>query len=306
MLATGGLALVLAACGGDDAEDGGDSSGTGDEGGEAAEPVDGPTITIGSFNFGESEILGNVYGQALEDAGYDVEYNLNVGAREVLLPELEEGNIDLVPEYVGSALSAGFGGEPTGELQPTLEALTSEFEAIGVQVLEPTDGQNANAYVVAGDSDLASLADLADAGELTLAGPPECEDRDTCYAGIVDLYGASDLQFETIPEGSVRVASLREGQVDVIVLFSTQPVIEVEGFKQLEDPEGIVPVENIVPVVNGEVVDAYGEDMATVLNEVSAAITTEALIDLNGRVELDNEDAEDVAAAFLSEQGLVG
>lgn len=332
LLATGGLALLLAACGGDDEEgddagddtastateddggegeaeptDSGDDTATEDDGeGEAAAPADGPAVTVGSFNFGESQILGNIYGIALEEAGYEVEYQLDLGTREVILPELENGNIDLLPEYVGSALSVGFAGEPTADLDATLEALQGELDAIGVTALEPAPGQDANAFVVAGDSDLQSLADVADAGDLTFAGPPECEDRSTCFAGLQELYGAENVAFETIAEGSVRVASLREGQVDMILLFSTQPVIEVEGFRQLEDPEGIVPVENIVPVVSSEVFDAYGEDMASLLDEVSATITTEALIDLNGRFELDAEDADSIARDFLTEQGLIG
>ncbi len=104
----------------------------------------------------------------------------------------------------------------------------------------------------------------------------------------------------------MRIASLQNGEVEVATLFSTQPVIAEFGFVPLDDPEGLVAVENIVPVVSQEVADAYGEAMTSVVNEVSELITTEVLIDLNGRVELDAEDPADVATAFLEENDLLG
>lgn len=324
MAVTATLALTLAACGGGDEDgggaDGGDSaeeSASADAGGESSEdggeaaPVDGPPITVASFNFPESIILAEIYAQALEDAGYSVERNLELGSREVIFPELTSGNIDFLPEYVGSALGVGFGGEPTGDLEETLSALTSEFESEGVVVLEPAPGEDKNVYVVTSDfadeNGVAAIPDLADAGDLTMAGPPECEERANCFAGLSgDPYNLSNLSFEGIPEGSVLISSLRNGEIEVGTLFSTQPVIEQEGFVVLEDPEGIVAVENIVPVVSQEVADAYGQEMVDLVNSISETIETETLIDLNGRVEIDAEDPADVATAFLEEQGLLG
>ncbi len=280
-----------------------------DDGGAA--PGDGPPVTIASFNFTESTILAEIYGQALEDAGFEVERQLDLGSREVIFPELTDGNIDLLPEYVGSALTVGFGGEATGDLDETLEALTAEFEAVGVVVLEPAPGEDKNVYVVTGDysqdNGVTSIPDLSGVGDITLGGPPECEERQNCFVGLSgDPYNLSNLSFEAIPEGSVRIAALRNGEIEVTTLFSTQPVIEQEGFVVLEDPEGLVAVENIVPVVSQEVADAYGETMTSVVNAVSELITTETLIDLNGRVEIDAQDPADVAADFLSENDLVG
>lgn len=292
------LALALAACGGDDPDD-------------AAAPVDGPTITVASFNFTESTILGEMYAQAMEDAGYPVQRQLNLGSREVINPELFAGDIDLLPEYVGSALTVGFGGEATSDLDESLAALRDAYADEGVQVLEPAPGEDKNVYVVTGDfadsNGVSSISDLADLGELTLGGPPECESRETCYLGLTEgPYTLDNLAFEGIAEGAVRISSLENGQVDVTTLFSTQPVIAESGFVVLDDDQGLTAVENIVPVVSDEIVDAYGDDLTELLNSVSALVTTDALIDLNGRVELDAEAPADVAGEFLADNGITG
>ena len=297
LAAAAGLALLAAACG-DSEPDGG------------AAPVDGPTITVGSFNFPESVILAEIYAQALEASGYTVERNLNLGARELVFPELENGNLGLLPEYVGSALSVGFGdvAGATGDLDATLDRLRSEFEAIGVEVLEPAPGEDKNVFVVTGDfadaNGLATISDLTGIDNIVFAGPPECEGRDTCLQGLQDVYGLTNLEFQAVQEGSVRIASLENGDIDLTLLFSTQPVIAEKGFVALEDDQGMVPVENIVPVVTSEVVEAYGSDLTDLLDRVSALITTEVLIDLNGRVEIDAENPADVAAAFLADHDL--
>lgn len=305
---TGLLALTLAACsGGGEPDSGADgSTATEDEG---AAPADGPSITVASFNFTESEILAELYAQALEDAGYPVERQLNLGSREVIFPELTSGEIDLVPEYVGSALTVGFGAEATSDLDESLAALREQFEADGVQVLEPAPGEDKNVYAVTGafaeENGVSTISDLADAGDITLAGPPECESRETCYLGLTDgPYELGNLAFEGIAEGAVRISSLENGDVEVATLFSTQPVIAEKGFVALEDDQGLTAVENIVPVVSDEVVEAYGDDLVALLDEVSALITTEVLLDLNGQVELEAADPADVAGQFLADNGI--
>jgi osmoprotectant transport system substrate-binding protein len=288
------LALVTAACGG---SSGGDVE-------------DGPTITVTSFNFPESTILAEIYAQALEDRGYSVERQLNLGSREVIFPEIESGNIDLLPEYLGSALQVGFGADAPATTDDGVDALSDAFADLGMVVLDPAPGQDKNVFVVtdafADANGLSSVADLASAGEIVLGGPPECEERATCYAGVVETYGLDNLGFESIAEGSARIAALENGEIDVSLLFSTQPVITEKGFVALEDTEGLIAPENIIPVVSQEVVDAYGDDLTSLLNSISSEITTEVLLDLNGRVELDAQNPEDVAAEWLSENGFVG
>lgn len=307
------LALGLVACGGTD------GSTTDPSEGQTSEPAatdspgdvpDGPTVVIGSFNFGESQILGNIYAIALEEAGYPVETKLDLGSREVILPELENGSLSFLPEYAGSALSVGFGGEATGDLAETIGLLEEEFSEIGVTVLEPAPGQDANAFAVtaefAQEHDLTTVADLANVdGPVRFAGPPECEERTTCLLALTDTYGLDNIEFEAIQEGGVRVSSLSNGDVDMALLFTTQPVIAQEGFVVLEDTEGAIPVENIVPVVTNEVVDAYGDDFVSLINSISELITTDVLIELNGKVEIDAEDPEDVARQWLTDQGVI-
>lgn len=295
------LALALAACGGDD---------TGGDGGDGtAAPADGPTVTVGSFNFPESQILAEIYAQVLEDAGIPVERQLNIGARELIYPDLEGGAIDVLPEYVGSALTVRFGGEATADVQATVDALDSELQEVGLAALEPSEAENSNVFVVTSEfaesNDVSALGDLAGAGDLTMGGPPECEERETCFAGIVDAYGLDNLGFETIQETPIRVESLANGEIDLGLLFSTDPAITERDFVVLDDPEGVVAAENIVPVVNQEVLDAYGDTLREPLNEVSAALTTEALIEMNTRSNAGDDPAQ-IAADWLSENDLLG
>lgn len=289
------MALLLAACG----------DGAGDDAGS----VEGPTITVASFNFPESVILAEIYAQALEAEGYDVERNLNLGSRELIFPELQSGAIDLLPEYLGSAIAVGFGEEAPTDQAEAVDVLTELFDADDVRVLEPAPGQDKNVFVVTGDfateNGLTSVSDLAGAGEITLGGPPECEERETCYLGLVETYGLDNLMFESIQEGSARVAALESGEIQVTLLFSTQPVITESGFVALEGTDEIIAPENVVPVVSGEVADAYGDDFAELINSISSEITTEVLLDLNGRVELDAQNPEDVAAEWLTENGFI-
>lgn len=313
------LALLIAACGGEESgEDGTDTTAADTTEAEATDTTtadttaadsDGPTITVSSFNFGESVILAEIYGQALEANGYPIERNLNLGSRELIFPEIESGAIDFLPEYLGSAISVGFGEEAPTDPEEALQTLTDLFADVGVTVLEPAPGQDKNVFVVTGDfaeeNGVSTVSDLADLGELTLGGPPECEDRGTCYAGLVDTYGLDNLSFESIQEGSARIAALESGEIDITLLFSTQPVITERGFVALDGTDEIIAPENIVPVVSDEVADAYGEEMVPLVNSISELITTEVLLDLNGRVELEAQNPEDVATDWLTENGFL-
>ncbi|HLF42846.1 MAG TPA: ABC transporter substrate-binding protein, partial [Acidimicrobiia bacterium] len=263
------LALMLAvtACGDGS---GGDATTTSAAGGDTTATsggaVDGPAITVASFNFPESVILAEIYAQALEANGYTVERNLNLGARELIFPEIASGAIDFLPEYLGSAISVGFTEDAPTDQTEALQALRDLFAGQSATVLEPAPGQDKNVFVVTGDfaaeNGLTTVADLAGAGEVTLGGPPECEDRTTCYAGLVETYGLDNLTFESIAEGAARVAALDSGEIQVALLFSTQPVITQMGFVALEGTDEIIAPENVVPVVSNEVADAYGDEFA--------------------------------------------
>lgn len=320
------LMLVVAACGGGSGEDattttaaGGDATTTPAEvttttGAEATSttsggPGEGPAITVASFNFPESVILAEIYAQALEADGYTIERNLNLGSRELIFPEIESGAIGFLPEYLGSAIAVGFGAEAPTDQAEAVQALTELFAEVGVTVLEPAPGEDKNVFVVTGDfaeeNNVSMVSDLAGLGDLTLGGPPECEERETCYAGLVETYGLENLAFEAIQEGAARVAALSSGGIDLALLFSTQPVITVEGFVALEGTEEIIAPENVIPVVSNEVAEAYGEDFASLVNSISELITTDVLLDLNGRVELEAQNPDDVATDWLNENGLI-
>lgn len=287
------LAVIATACGG---TSGGDTR-------------EGPTITVASFNFPESTILAEIYAQAMEADGYPVERQLNLGSREVIFPEIRSGNIDFIPEYLGSALQVGFEAAAPTSTEAGVTALTDEFAALDMVVLDPAPGQDKNVFVVtqafADANGVSTVADLAGAGDIVLGGPPECEERATCYAGLVDTYGLDNLSFESIQEGSARIAALENGEIDVSLLFSTQPVISEKGFVALEDTENLIAPENIVPVLSQAAVDAYGDDLTSLVDSISAEITTAVLLDLNGRVELDAQDPADVATAWLTENGFL-
>jgi osmoprotectant transport system substrate-binding protein len=303
------VSLLLAACNGDDNGDA-DAPDDADVDTDAIDvPEGGPDITVTSFDFPESTILAEVYGQAMESAGYPVDRQLNIGPRELLYPELEEGSVDLLPEYLGSAIVVGFGGEPPEDVDSGVAALREQFEGIGVTVLESTPAENTNVFVVRSDfadeNGLSSVGDLSGAGDITLAGPPECEGRDTCFVGLQEVYGLDNIGFSSIGEASARLVSLTEGEVEVILLFSTDAVLADDQLTALEDTEGMIPPENIVPVLRTEVVDFYGDDLVNLLESIGDQLTTEVLIQFNDRA---NEGVapDQIASDFLDEIGVTG
>jgi osmoprotectant transport system substrate-binding protein len=171
-------------------------------------------------------------------------------------------------------------------------------------VLDPAPAENNQAFVVtsafAEENGMSSLGDLADAGDLTFAGPPECEDRDTCYRGLVDTYGLDNVSFESIQEGAARLAALDAGDVDMILLFSTDAPLAGDELVVLEETEGMLPPENITPVVRTEVVDAYGDDLTDLLDRITAAITTDALQQMNAEAS-EGRSAAEIASDWLAE-----
>ncbi len=280
----GVLALVLAACGSDS--------------------DDGPDIVVASFNFPESEILGEIYAQALESADYPVARQLNLGSRELIYPDLLGGDIDLLPEYLGSALMVWFEQEAPADVASGEAALAAAFADDGVRVLAPAPAENNQAFVVsstfAAEHGVSDLSDLADLGPLTFAGPPECEDRDTCHRGLVETYGLVDLEFQAIQEAAARLAALDAGDVDMILLFSTDAPLASDAYVVLTETQGMLPPENITPVVREEVLDVYGDDLQALLDGITARITTDGLQAMNARAS-EGASAAQIAADWLAE-----
>ncbi len=281
------LALLAAACG------------------SGEDTKEGPTITVGSANFSENALVAEIYAQALENEGYPVERNLNIGNREVYTAALESGNLDLLPEYVGSALF-NQGGEPTADSAATAQALRDAFAPSGIAVLDPAPAQDKNGIVVRQDTadalGLSKTSDLAAHPDLVLGGPPECPERPLCLVGLTDVYGITFAEFKPLDVGgALTVAALEGDEIQVAVLFTSDGVIAAKGFVLLEDDKDLQPAENLTPVIRQDIIDAYGDDVAKTLNDVSAKLTTAGLSDMNKRIGIDGEDPEQVATDWLEE-----
>lgn len=283
------LVLVAAACGS----------------GEDAGTKDGPTITIGSANFSENALVAEIYAQVLEGEGYPVERNLNVGNREVYAAALESGELDLLPEYVGTAL-AFLGGTPTSDSASTAADLKDAWSAAGITVFDPAPAQDKNGIVVRKDTadalGLTKISDLAAHGDLVFGGPPECPEREFCLIGLTDVYGLSFADFKPLDVGgALTVAALEGDEIQVALLFTSDGVIAAKGFVLLEDDKGLQPAENLIPVIRQEIVDAYGDDLASSLNGVSAKLTTEGLSEMNRQIGIEGEDPETVASDWIAD-----
>ncbi|MEX2323818.1 MAG: ABC transporter substrate-binding protein [Acidimicrobiia bacterium] len=272
---------------------------------------DGPTVTIGSTNFGEQLILGEIYAQALEAEGYTVERRFNLGQRDIVAPALRDGEIDLMVEYTGSLL-AYEGGEPSPDSDATYASLVAALEPQELTALDYAPAQDKNGLVVTAETaqalGLATVSDLAaHNGTLVLGGPPECPERPLCLPGYEGVYGLEFADFRPLDVGGpLTVEALTGGDIDVALLFTSDGVIAARGFVLLEDDMGLQPAENIVPVLRQEVIDAHGQDLVDLINRVSALITTAELSELNKRYGIDAVDADVLAREWLQANGFLG
>ncbi len=306
------FALVAAACGGDDDDTASSSSAPSND----SSIPSGDTITIGAQDFGESAILSQVYGQALEAKGYPVEQqSLGAGAfREVVYKSFDSGDINFTAEYAASALEFlnKNAGEATPDADETTAKLRDELKSKGLTALEPSPAVDSNAFVVTKETadkfDLTTISDLADhADELTLGGPQDCPTNPFCIPGLKDRYGIdfSD-RFEALDAaGPNTVQALKSDVVQVAILFSTNGVIADEGWVVLKDDKGLINADNVVPVLSDELVDQYGTDLTDLVNRVSAAITTSELTAMNKRYDIDKEDPDAIAEDFLKSKNLI-
>jgi osmoprotectant transport system substrate-binding protein len=293
------LALVAVACGSS-------SSDNGDAGSQQ-----GPEIIIGAQDFGESAILAEIYSQALADAGYRTRIQSLGGYRDIEMGAFERGEINFAPEYVASLLEYlnNKAGQATGDLVTTYGLLQSELGAVGLEALAAAPGVDTNAFVVTAATaeryNLRTLEDLAPvAAELRLGGPADCETNPFCIPGLRQTYDV-DLSGRFVPlDAGVVATALTNGEIDVAVLFSTNGRIEAEGWVLLLDPRQMLAADNIVPVVSAEIIDAYGTDMAAVVNKVSNLLTTNELISLNRAFDVDKESARDIATRWLADKNL--
>jgi osmoprotectant transport system substrate-binding protein len=277
--------------------------------------LDGP-VTIGAFNFTESQILAELYAGVLRKAGVDVSITQSTN-REVLEPALEAGDVQVVPEYLGTLtafLQAKVNGTDavsvaSNNTERTLAAAQDLANPLGITLLDPSPAEDVNAFAVAGDfakkNNLRTLSDLAawsQKNDLRLGGPPECPKRPFCQPGLESAYGMRVAEFVPLDAGGpLTKTAIQQGRVDVGLLFSSDGSVADLGFVVLEDDRNLQNVDNVTPALLSTIAVPTVVDA---LNGLSAVLTTEDLVQLNKKVDIDRATAADVAAAWLAEKGL--
>lgn len=275
-------------------------------------PRKGPTIAIGSFNFPESQLLAEAYGQKLVADGFAVSQRLNLGPRQVVEPALTSGQIDFIPEYLGAVLAyvTKNPAAATDDVQEMYRELVRAYAKDDITVLRPSRARDDQGYAVtrqiADRYGVRSLEDLKPlAPGWVLGGPPECPVVPECLPGLKKAYGLEFKEFRPLDaSGPLTVLAMQGGQIQVGVMFTTSGFIPGAHLVELVDPKHLASAQNVVPVVRQEIVDAYGDALARSVDAVSRRLTTEALAKLNKRIAVDHEDPRAVAARWLRAEGL--
>jgi osmoprotectant transport system substrate-binding protein len=292
-LAVGAIGLTLTACGSDPTE--GEKSATG-------------TITVGSAAFPENEIIAEMYVQALEAKGVKVEKKLNIGAREAYIPALKNGEIDLIPEYTGNLLTyldKNATATAADDVESALEdALPENLDILDVSAAEDKDSLNVTAEFSEKEG-VTSIADLKKVDGLKLAANPEFKERTYGLPGLEKVYGITDVEFTAISDsgGPATVKALLDGKVDVADIYSTTPSILANKLVTLEDPKNMIAAQNVVPLFNSK---KSSDEVEDVLDQISAQLTTDDLLDLNSKNQGDDKVAPaELAKQWLTDKGLI-
>ncbi|XVX20759.1 ABC transporter substrate-binding protein [Actinomycetota bacterium] len=301
-------ALGLTACGGGSdplaSETSASGSGSASASSSGGSGGGGPVV-VGSADFSESELLAEIYAGALKAKGVNASTKLGIGSREIYLKALEDGSVSLVPEYTG-ALALYYDKGFTGTDPDTVyDAALGMAQTKGLTLLEKSAAEDNDSLVVtketASTNSLTNLSSLkGKADKLTLAAPPEFKNRPQGVPGLEKTYRATFKSFRPL-KGQALVQALKNGQVDVANIFSTDPSIAANGFVTLEDDKKLFGSQNVVPLVKQGALNAEGE---AALNAVSKALTTDKLSALLKQVDVDKKDPSAVAKSFLSESGL--
>ncbi|MDN5730070.1 MULTISPECIES: ABC transporter substrate-binding protein [Corynebacterium] len=289
--------FALTACGTDSSplEEDTATNGGGDE-----------TIVIGSQDYYSNEIIAEIYAQALENAGYDVDRQFRIGQREAYLPEIESGEIDLFPEYSGPVLQYW---EPDTEarLPDDVFAALEEAAPEGLNVLEQSPATDQDSYVItqefAEEWGIENVEDLEKVTEpMTLGANSEAEDRPNGPKGLEETYGV-EVGFAPIEDGGgpLTVKALRDGDVQLAIIYTADPSIESNNLVSLEDTKGLFLSSNVVPLAS----DKVDEQATEIINEISAAMSPEDLVSLNNRSVTEQLPAADIAQDWLEEKGLL-
>ena len=290
-------ALALAACGSAESV-GGNASTEGSDNGQT-------TLVVGSQDYYSNEIIAEAYAQALEGAGFTVDRQLRIGQREVYMPELEAGSIDVFPEYTGNLLqyldqnaSAHTSDEVYAALQTALP--------MGLRALDQAPATDQDSYVVTADfaaeHSLSSIGDLANAGTLTLGGNSELQTRPYGPMGLSQTYGVT-VNFTPIEDsgGPLTVKALKDDDIQLANIYSSDPALADGTLKVLDDPKGLFLASHVVPLASSRV----SNDAATVINRVSAALDAQDLVEMNRASTADQKSASQIAREWLISEGLL-
>ena len=287
-----GVSLALAGCGSSPGDGSGDGSGDGDK----------STIVVGSQAYYSNEIIAEIYSQALEQAGYTVTRNYQIGQRDAYIPALEGGEVQVFPEYTGNLLQF-YDPETTVTRSDDVYAALADALPDSLAVLDQSSATDQDSYNVtqelADEYSLASIGDLANVDvPVILGGAPELEERPYGPSGLESVYGVS-VEFQAT--GDTTVDSLTQGVINVANVYSADPRIESAGLVTLADPEGLFLASNVVPLVSA---DLAGE-LAEVLDPISDALTPEGLVAMNVESVDQQKSSADIATEWLQGNGFI-
>ncbi|HVU76844.1 MAG TPA: ABC transporter substrate-binding protein [Gaiellaceae bacterium] len=269
----------------------------------------GPTIIVGTKNFPEQFILGQLYKQALEAKGFKVSYKENIGATELMTTSLQSGKINFYPEYTGVIVQDVFHHKNSPKSASATYKLAKRLEAAkGYTLLNPTPFYDTDVVAVTNASarkyGLKSIGDLKKAGAFKLGGFPECKTRNTCFVGYTKQYSLSKASFLPLA-GISAYAALDAGKVLAADVFSTDPPLGKNSkYTVLTDPKHVTGFQNVAPIVKASVAKAAGSSFTKTVNAVSSKLTLNAIVAMNKAVEVDKQSAASVASAFLKANGL--
>jgi osmoprotectant transport system substrate-binding protein len=298
-LLTAGLALAACKSGG-----GGTTSG----GGGTASPKG--SITIGvSGAFAENQLVAEMYAQVLEKAGYTVKRQLDLGDRPISDPALFAGQIDLKPEYLAFELpKLDPNADTKGTAEQVFPRVQKAAQAKNLVALQFSPANSTNVFVVTPETaqkdSLTTMSSLAPvASKLVLGAPPDCSKNFACQEGLKEVYGITFKEIKSLDLGGPQtVAAIQSGAVDVGELFSLDPTITEKGWKVLQDDKSLQPAGNFFPLVRK---DKVTSDLTNLLNSVTTKLTTDGMLSLVGKVQVDKEDVKAVATQFLKDNGLL-
>jgi osmoprotectant transport system substrate-binding protein len=306
MLLLAVLALTAVGCGGDDDEAAGTQAT--EEGGLPGEGK--PPLTLGTKDFPEEFILGELYTQALEAKGYQVELKKNIGSTEIIDTALTSGEIDGYPEYLGVTVAVVAGvNEPSASAEDTYNQAKEFYEGRGQTISEQTPFFDVDAIGTtkefAEENGLQTVADLKKLKSFTVGARPEFQDRFQGLRGMREVYGLTNAKFRQLAQG-ITYQALDDGSVDTINVFSTDAQLASGKYVVLEDPEGVFGYQHVALVIDqGKLEELGGDEFMGIINQVNALLTNDAIIAMNKAVVIDQQNEAEVARAFLEANGLL-